>query len=148
MKYAGILLSVFALALLFGCLGGGQPTSTPTAIATLQPTASVQPTATVIATVTAAPTAAATATPAANTIHIKDYKFTPDKLTVKIGDTVTWINDDVAKHTVTGDPGVTGLDSALIAQGESYAHTFTQKGLYTYHCSPHPYMKASMEVVG
>lgn len=145
MKYAGTILALFAVTLLFGCLGGGSPTATPTIAPTVEPTVSIAPTATVTATATATPTA--TPTPQQNTIYINNYKYNPDKLTVKVGTTVTWVNQDAAKHTVTGDPGVTGLDSALLGQGESYSYTFTEKGLYTYHCSPHPYMKASVEVV-
>ena len=35
----------------------------------------------------------------------------------------------------------------LLAKVESYSWTFNTVGTYTYHCSPHPYMKGIVEVV-
>ncbi len=78
-------------------------------------------------------------------VAIKDYKFSPTPLKVKKGTKVTWTNEDVAKHTVTGDTGT--WESKLLAQGETYSHTFDTVGTFPYHCAPHPYMKAAVEVV-
>ncbi|MEL7657532.1 MAG: copper-binding protein, partial [Bacillota bacterium] len=41
--------------------------------------------------------------PDENTVIIKDYKFQPAEITIKSGETITWINKDSVKHTATGD---------------------------------------------
>lgn len=75
------------------------------------------------------------------TIKMSDYLFQPKTLTIKKGDTVTWINNDLASHTVTTDTGPE-LASDYLKNGESFSHTFTTVGNFSYHCEPHPYMKA------
>ena len=83
-----------------------------------------------------------------NTVFIQDYTFVPAKLTVKKGTTVMWKNTDTASHTVTADnSGSAGPDSKLLKTNEDYKFTFTKEGTFDYHCAPHPYMKASIEVV-
>lgn len=80
--------------------------------------------------------------------EIKDFAFTPAKITVKKGTTVTWTNQDGARHDVTPDqPSEKFKASQLLAKGETYSFTFNDEGTYTYHCSPHPYMKGTVEVV-
>jgi amicyanin len=81
-------------------------------------------------------------------MNIQDFDFQTEKLKVKVGTKVTWTNKDDARHDVAPDtdsPDFVG--SKLLAKGESYSFTFEKPGTYTYHCSPHPYMKASVEVV-
>lgn len=77
-------------------------------------------------------------------ISIKDYAFSPATLTIKKGTTVTWTNEDIAKHTVTGDSG--GPSSDFFGKGESYSYTFATAGTFPYHCEPHPYMTATIIV--
>ena len=36
-----------------------------------------------------------------HTVSIVDFSFEPGQLTIAIGDTVTWTNDDGAAHTAT-----------------------------------------------
>lgn len=78
-------------------------------------------------------------------IEIKNFAYSPSILTIKKGDTVTWTNMDSVKHTVTSDTGKE-LDSQLLTNGESYSHTFDTAGIFAYHCTPHPYMKARVIV--
>jgi plastocyanin len=80
----------------------------------------------------------------ANMVEIKDFAFGPATLTVKVGDTVTWVNKDVAGHSATADDG--SFDTGVMSQGESGSHTFTQAGTYEYHCTPHPNMKGTIIV--
>jgi plastocyanin len=78
-----------------------------------------------------------------NTITIKDYAFTPATLTVKTGTVITWVNKDLARHTITADtPSSNAPASAFIGQDANYTFTAGAPGTYTYHCEPHPYMKA------
>ncbi len=68
-------------------------------------------------------------------ITIKNFSFAPDTLTVKVGTTVTWTNQDSVVHTVTSDTNE--FDSGGIGKGESFSYTFTAAGSYPYHCTPH-----------
>ena len=77
-----------------------------------------------------------------NTVIIENYQFQPEEITIKSGETVTWINKDSVKHTATGDT----FDSGLLAKDESYQQKFDQAGTYNYICTPHPYMKAKVIV--
>jgi plastocyanin len=77
--------------------------------------------------------------------------FEPANLTLKPGDTVTWVNNKMAPHNVIFDAKtVPGNDKALadqishsqltFAPGENYSTTFTADmpaGDYTYFCAPH-----------
>ncbi len=82
-----------------------------------------------------------------STVEIKDFNFMPEKIKVKVGTKVTWTNKDSAKHDIAPDTESPDfVASELLAKGESYSFTFTKAGTYNYHCSPHPYMKASVEV--
>ncbi len=82
--------------------------------------------------------------PQTTSIIIKDYAYSPATLTIKKGTTITWTNQDIAKHTVTGDSG--GPLSEFFGKGHSYSYTFTKAGSYPYHCEPHPYMTATVVV--
>lgn len=83
-----------------------------------------------------------------NTIIIKDFAFTPEKITVKKGTTVTFINEDIAQHNaVDDDANPKGPDGPLLSQGESYEYVADEIGVYDYHCAPHPFMKGTIEVV-
>lgn len=97
------------------------------------------------------PSATAPTTPTATqpinaaAVTIKGYAFEPAQLTVKKGTTVTWTNQDVAKHTVTADQGA-GPQSQFLGKDETYSYTFDSVGAFPYHCQPHPYMKANVTV--
>ncbi|MFM7471856.1 MAG: plastocyanin [Nodosilinea sp.] len=80
--------------------------------------------------------------------------FEPSVLTVKPGDTVTWVNNKMAPHNVIFDAAATPgeKDSAkeltdaishtqlTFSPGESYSTAFTDAmpaGTYAYYCAPH-----------
>lgn len=56
-------------------------------------------------------------------------------LTVPVGTTVTWINDDSTPHTATSDTGV--WDSGTLNQGGQFSFTFSNPGTYPYYCTIH-----------
>ena len=62
------------------------------------------------------------------------------------GQTVTWTNTGAQQHTVTADD--TSLDSGLIDPGNTFSFEFDTPGIYTYHCTPHPWMKSTITVNG
>lgn len=77
-----------------------------------------------------------------NTVIIEDYKYSPAEITVKVGETVTWINKDSVKHNAKGD----SFDTGMLAKEESGEITFDSAGIFEYHCTPHPYMTGSVIV--
>ena len=82
-----------------------------------------------------------------NTVIIKNLDFATKKLVVKKGQLVTWKNQDTAKHTITfDDASLAASNSQLIAPGASFTHTFDTAGSFSYHCTPHPFMKATIVV--
>ena len=78
------------------------------------------------------------------TVSIQDFFFSPDQMTVAPGTTVTWVNDGQQPHTSTADDGT--WDSGTLQPGDDYSFTFDQPGTYTYHCSIHPDMTATITV--
>lgn len=70
--------------------------------------------------------------------------FSPNPVEVKVGETVTWINDDSSRHTVTSKDGV--FDSEMMGKGQSFSFTFDKAGEYPYFCSPHPGMVGTVVV--
>ena len=92
---------------------------------------------------TGTPDGGATSTPDnGTTVTIDNFAFSPTTLTVSAGTTVTWVNNDTAAHTVTADDG--SFDSGNIAPGESFTHTFDTAGSFSYHCTYHPNMVATI----
>jgi plastocyanin len=81
---------------------------------------------------------------AKNGVTIQNMAFSPATLTVKVGDKVTWTNQDSVGHSSTADDN--SFDTGVIAQGQSGTNTFAKAGTYTYHCSVHPNMKATIIV--
>jgi len=79
-------------------------------------------------------------------VMIHDYAYSPASLTLAVGDSVTWTNMDPAPHDVTVTRGPASFQSPLLSTGQSWTHTFTVAGPYTYICSVHPDMQASVAV--
>lgn len=83
-----------------------------------------------------------------NQVTYKGFSVSPKTLKVKKGTTVTWTNQDDAKHDVMPDTETAEFKaSELFGKGESYSVTFNTVGTFNYICSPHPYMKGTIEVV-
>jgi plastocyanin len=70
--------------------------------------------------------------------------FSPNPVEVTAGETVTWINDDTGRHTVTSKDGV--FDSGMMGRGQSFGYTFDKVGEYPYFCDPHPNMVGTVVV--
>ena len=77
-------------------------------------------------------------------VTISNFSFSPKTVKVKVGGSVTWTNKDNVSHTITADNGEFNTDP--ISNGQSKTLTFDQKGTFTYHCTPHPNMKATVVV--
>jgi plastocyanin len=84
---------------------------------------------------------------ATQAVTMAQYAFAPAALTVHVGDTITWTNQDQAPHDVTTTGGPVALHSPTLSTGQSWTYTFTQAGAYSYICSIHPDMKALITVL-
>lgn len=72
------------------------------------------------------------------------WGFSPQAITVTSGSQVTWTNNGSLQHSATADDG--SFDSGLLNKGDTWSFTFTKAGTYAYHCTPHPWMKATIVV--
>lgn len=82
-----------------------------------------------------------------NQVTYKGFAVVQKTIKVKKGTTVTWTNEDNAKHDVTFSEDYPGLkNTELFGKGETKSITFDTAGTYDYICSPHPYMKGTVEV--
>jgi len=78
-------------------------------------------------------------------VSIQNFTFTPSNLRITKGTKVIWKNDDAAPHLIASDGKFP--ESATLEQGQSYSFTFTDAGTFPYHCSIHPSMQGTIEVV-
>ena len=86
---------------------------------------------------------AAARKPVTHTVTVDSARFFPSDLTVKVGDSVVWVNEDILAHTATTlKPG---FDSKMIQPGKSWRYTVKKKGEFAYTCSFHP-MNAILRV--
>lgn len=93
------------------------------------------------------PFAAAPAAAATQQVMMQDYAYSPASITVRVGDTVTWMQHDQAPHDVTTTSAPVAFRSPQLSQGQSWSYTFRQAGTYSYYCSVHPDMRASVTVL-
>lgn len=122
-----LLIIVFPLA---GCAGSGSTAGTTVKKTTAAPAVET--------------TASVTTTAAKNEISIKGNAFNPDNLSIKVGDTVTWINNDSYAHTVTALKGE--FESGNMASGAKFSFTFDKEGTYDYICGIHTFMTGKIVV--
>ncbi len=80
-------------------------------------------------------------------VTMQNISFTPATLQTKVGDTVTWTNDESVGHDVTADDGsFKSGPSGGMQQGDKYEHTFNKAGNFAYKCTVHPNMTGTVEV--
>jgi len=78
-------------------------------------------------------------------VNIQNFAFTKSMMTIPLGGTVRWTNNDTVPHTVTSDSGAE-LNSATLNPGDTYIHTFSAVGTFTYHCNIHKSMTGTITV--
>lgn len=83
---------------------------------------------------------------AATAVDIKDFAFNPPAVTVKPGQRITWTNQDSAVHNVVAGDGT--FKSPDLKQGDSFTYTAKKAGTFSYVCTYHPNMKATLTVTG
>lgn len=117
-------LAALALA---GC-GGGTDEDTPTGPAS-NPGASEQ----------------APAEQAGTKIVMKAIQFQPRDKKVKVGDTVTWVNEDSVEHDAVATEGA-DFKSELFGKGKTFSWKAEKAGTVKYVCTVHPGMEGTLSV--
>ncbi|WP_051332325.1 cupredoxin domain-containing protein [Cucumibacter marinus] len=75
-------------------------------------------------------------------VSIANFAFAPASLTVAVGDTVRFTNNDSAPHTATADGGA--FDTGRLSGGDVGEIVITEAGSYPYHCEIHSSMKGTI----
>ena len=92
-----------------------------------------------------ASTAAASSSGGGVAIKMQNIAFDPKAVTVKVGQKVTWTNDDSVDHNVTSQSGET-IKSDNFGKGATFSFTPTKAGTINYVCTIHPGMTATLTV--
>jgi plastocyanin len=80
-------------------------------------------------------------------IKMQNIAFDPKAVTVKVGQKVTWTNDDSTDHNVTANSGA-DFKSDNFGKGGTFSFTPTKAGTIQYVCTIHPGMTATLTVTG
>ena len=78
-------------------------------------------------------------------VVIRDFAFMPPQLSVPLGSTVRWTNEDDTTHTVRDTEGA-AIASSDLGQGATYTATFDEPGTYDYICTIHTNMTGTVTV--
>jgi plastocyanin len=83
-------------------------------------------------------------------VEIRDFRFQPASVTVKVGTTLRWVNREKrTPHTVrfAATAGAPVIESDLLFPDDFWERRFDRAGRYPYECGPHPEMKGEVIVV-
>jgi plastocyanin len=81
---------------------------------------------------------------AASSVHIDNFTFTPQEITITRGTTLTWVNDDDIPHAIAASNKA--FRSKAMDTEEKFSFTFSAPGTYEYFCSLHPHMQGKVIV--
>jgi amicyanin len=128
MKRSRLLLLPLALLALAGC--GSSSNSSPSAPATTQSSGGTAP----------------ASSGGAIKVDMKNLAFSPATINAKVGQTVTWTNDDTPAHNVTYVSGPKFNSSSTINPHGTFSFKLTEAGTIHYVCTIHPFMKGTIVV--
>lgn len=136
MKTTRLIVAITALALAAAACGDDDAATTTTAPPIVDTTGPGETT-----------TTAATTLPddGAVVIEIRGFAFSPTEVTVSVGDTVRWVNFDSTEHTTTSNGGEW---DALLGNGETFEYVADTAGEFSYVCTLHMGMAATLTVEG
>lgn len=75
--------------------------------------------------------------------EIRGLAFNPEEITIRAGDSVTWVNADSDRHHLLGD----GFESQDLPNGASFTTEFPEPAQLTYRCTIHTYMEGRIVVL-
>jgi plastocyanin len=76
----------------------------------------------------------------------KDKKFVPEKLNIKVGDSVNFVNDDNTPHNVYSESSSNHFELGMYRKGQERKVVFDKPGTVQVECLIHPGMKMTVEV--
>lgn len=76
----------------------------------------------------------------------RNKTFSPEKLKIKVGDSVNFVNDDPFYHNVFSLSDVQSFDLGSYPKGKGRKVVFTKPGIVEVECSIHPDMHMIIEV--
>jgi plastocyanin len=79
-------------------------------------------------------------------VEIKNFKFNPQDITIKSGDTVRWINKEKRGYHNAWFEQLGEPEPDYLFPEDSYDKTFSQAGDFPYRCGPHPEMTGIVHV--
>jgi amicyanin len=79
-------------------------------------------------------------------VHIDNFTFTPQEITITRGATLTWVNDDDIPHAIAASDKA--FRSKAMDTEERFSFKFNEPGTYEYFCSLHPHMQGKVIVKG
>jgi len=84
---------------------------------------------------------------AAALVYIKDFKFVPQHITIKAGQTLVWENHEKRQyHSVWFEALGEAEPEDYLFPEDTYERTFAESGTFPYRCGPHPEMTGSVTV--
>jgi plastocyanin len=117
-----VALSITATLALAACSGGGSATTGPVASVCTDSTGT---------------------TVVAATVANKTWS---QPITAKVGDVITWTNNDSVPHKVGLDDGSCTMGANIAPSGGTASLVFTKAGTYPFHCTIHPSMKGTITI--
>jgi len=78
-------------------------------------------------------------------VSMKDIQFEPKAAKAKVGQTITWTNDEPVEHNVVAKSGA-DFSSQAFGQGKTFKAKVEQPGKIDYVCTLHPGMDGTIEV--
>lgn len=79
-------------------------------------------------------------------VIIKDFKFIPQEITIKKGQTLRWENQEKRQYHSVWFEALDEEEPDYIFPEESYDRQFNQTGKFPYRCGPHPEMLGTVIV--
>jgi plastocyanin len=78
-------------------------------------------------------------------VKLQNIAFSPKDVTVKVGQTIKWTNEDTVQHNVTAKSGGT-FKSDLFGKGQDFTFKADKAGTIKYVCTVHPGMEGTITV--
>ena len=78
-------------------------------------------------------------------VGMKNLRFRPTQVAMKVGERVTWRNEDAADHNVVAIRGAS-FRSRAFGKGKTYSYVPERSGRISYVCTLHPQMRGRLDV--
>jgi plastocyanin len=79
-------------------------------------------------------------------VIVKDFKFVPQEITIKRGQTINWENREKRQYHSVWFEALGEEEPDYIFPDETYQREFKETGTFPYRCGPHPRMTGTVHV--